>query len=146
MADSFRDVEGVPVRIIKQHALPSPEGRRADAEVDNGVEYRTPHAGHVFGLAGRHIGEVDAAHGTSGGHGHVRLGQPQRVPHRLGEPVEPVPLKEEASCVAVLRGDDLPGTLNSQRQHLHSAPVDVLCAWSTWPPPVSSSRLSRYLP
>ncbi len=55
-----------------------------------------------FAWLGGIVGEVDAAHHAALGHRSVRLGEVERMPDRLLETVESVPLQEHTAVVAEL--------------------------------------------
>ena len=66
-----------------------------------------------------HVGEVDPADDTAAGDRRVGLRERERMPHRLLEPIEPVPLEEHAAIVAELPGGDLVAVGDLQFADLH---------------------------
>lgn len=60
VSDAFGNVESAPINIIKQDRIPLAEGRRTDTNVDDEIEHGPARGGHVLGLTGWNIREVDA--------------------------------------------------------------------------------------
>ena len=94
-----------------------------DSHVDDDVEHGAGDARDVLRLAGRHVGEVDAADHAGGGHRAVRLGELEVTSDGLAERRRLEPLEEHAARVAVLDGRDLVGAVDRQRADLHSGRV-----------------------
>ncbi|GAA4959904.1 hypothetical protein GCM10023238_28520 [Streptomyces heliomycini] len=85
VAEALGEVDAWWSRSVQADRLPLAEGGGAGPDVHDHVEDRAAHALDVLGLAGGHVGEVDAAQGAPAGDGHVGLGERERVARRLGE-------------------------------------------------------------
>ena len=97
--------------VVEQHRVPLAEGRLIRRRRSTATSKAAPlDAGDELGLAGRHLGEVDAAQRAGARDRAVRLGDVERVAGHLGEGVLAEPLEEHAAVVGVL-----------DRGHLESA-------------------------
>ena len=131
VAEPLGEVDRAPVDGVEGDGLPPAEGRRADPDVDDVVDERARERRDVLALAGRHVGEVDAAHRAPRGDRHVGLDDVRAVAEVLGEPVAAEGLEEDPAVVRELpRGDDV-GAGDRQGLDLHQGP-DRLAPGSVW--------------
>ena len=119
VAEALGEVDGAPVDGVEQHRVPLTEGRRAHPQVDDEVDERARHGGHVLGLPDGHVGEVDPSHRAAGGDRHVGLHHVEPVPDDLGEVVAAERLEKHAASVRELARRDLPGAGDRQGADVH---------------------------
>ena len=93
--EALADIDRTTIDGVDPYDVVLAERRGSDPKVDDDVEAGSGDAGHVLRLAGRDLGEVDAAQHAAGGHRAVHLGQLERVAEHVGHPVGAVPLEEQ---------------------------------------------------
>src|SRR4051812_22648707 len=110
MPQTLGDIDRPSVFVVEQDGVPMTECRRSHPNIDHHIEHRTVHAGHIFGLARRHLREVQPAQHARRGCRAVGLPEVEMVAREFAEFAVGKPLEEDAARIAVDGRGDLPGS------------------------------------
>src|ERR1700739_191476 len=119
MRQTFGEVHRSAVTVVEQHRVPVSESRRPQTDIDDDVEHRPGKAGHVFGLAGWQLGEVQAAQHTGRRYRTVGLWDIEPVTGEAGEPLIGQPLEEQSTRIGMQLRGDLPRAGDVELADLH---------------------------
>src|SRR5271157_2948976 len=119
MRQTFGEVHRSAVTVVEQHRVPVSESRRPQPDVDDDVEHRPGKAGHIFGLAGWQLGEVQAAQHTGRRYRTIGLPDIEPVTGEPGEPAVGEPFEEQTTRIGIQSRRDLPRSGDVEFASLH---------------------------